>query len=135
MGKTFPHLRTLRKLELIVAGIQCAANASKLGANPDQGFIVGGTSAGGNISAVISHLARDEKLSPPLTGIWLHIPMVVHPDAVPEKYKADYGSYEQNKDALIIGVKAVEWLLSATPFPFYFLFIYLIPHSALSTRS
>ena len=47
-----------------------AANAtSKLGADPSKGFIVGGTSAGGNLTDVVGHLARDENLLPPLTGL------------------------------------------------------------------
>lgn len=46
-----------------------AANAEKLRATPSEGFIIGGTSAGGNLTDVCGHLARDEKLSPPLTGM------------------------------------------------------------------
>lgn len=47
-----------------------AANAtSTLGADPSKGFVVGGASAGGNLTDVVGHLARDEKLNPPLTGL------------------------------------------------------------------
>ena len=47
-----------------------AANAKEvLGADPSKGFIVCGTSAGGNLTDVVAHLARDEKLNPPLTGL------------------------------------------------------------------
>jgi len=86
-----------------------AANASKLGADPSEGFIIGGTSAGGNISAVLCHLARDEKLSPPLTGAVLLIPAVMEPTLrnIPDKYKHEVISYEQNKDAPILGQKAI----------------------------
>ncbi len=41
--------------------------------------------AGANISAVLSHLVRYEKLGP-LTGVALGLPVVVHHDAVPEKH-------------------------------------------------
>jgi len=46
----------------------CAQHASELGADPSRGFVIGGGSAGGNITAVLAHIARDEQLSPPLTG-------------------------------------------------------------------
>ncbi|EXJ75455.1 uncharacterized protein A1O5_02151 [Cladophialophora psammophila CBS 110553] len=63
-----------------------AKKASSWGADPSAGFVVGGTSAGGNISAILAHLARDEGLSPPLTGQYLAIPAVLPPSVVPEKY-------------------------------------------------
>ena len=48
----------------------CADNAtSKLKADPSKGFLVGGTSAGGNLTDVVAHQARDEGLTPPLTGL------------------------------------------------------------------
>ncbi|KAF2491975.1 Alpha/beta hydrolase fold-3 [Lophium mytilinum] len=87
-----------------------AANAAKLGADPSKGFIVGGMSAGANLASVVSHLARDEKLSPPLTGVWLDEPNVVDPSVVPEKWRQDYKSIEQFKDNTPILDKAdVEW--------------------------
>jgi len=89
----------------------CAANAPKLDADPTTGFIVGGASAGGNISVVLTHLARDEKLSPPLTGSFIKIPLVVHYDARPEKYKSELNSYEQNEKAAILDRRAIEWFI------------------------
>ncbi|OCK74006.1 hypothetical protein K432DRAFT_410225 [Lepidopterella palustris CBS 459.81] len=81
-----------------------AANAAQtLKADPSQGFLVGGTSAGGNLAAVMGLAARDAKLSPPITGLALSVPNIVHHEAVPEKYKPLYQSYEQNKDAAILG--------------------------------
>ncbi|KAK1977236.1 Alpha/Beta hydrolase protein [Colletotrichum cereale] len=69
-----------------------AENASSLGADPSSGFIVGGGSAGGNIAAVLAHLARDNKLSPPLTGQYLCVPAIMcllPPEAFPERYRPD----------------------------------------------
>lgn len=83
-------------------------NSSQLGANPNLGFIIGGTSAGGNISAALSHLARDTGLTPPLTGIWLNIPTVLAPDAVPSAYKHLYLSRSQHKEALILPKAAMD---------------------------
>lgn len=88
---------------------QVAENASKLGADPSKGFIVSGASAGGNLAAVAAHEAADAKLSPPLTGVFLCIPFLVHPDAVPEKYKPHYNSWEENKDAMILDQRGMLW--------------------------
>jgi acetyl esterase/lipase len=73
-----------------------------IGGNPTKGFVCGGVSAGGNFAAVASHLYQDEKVVPPLTGLYLFIPAIVGPSVVPEKYKARYLSREQNKDAPIL---------------------------------
>lgn len=69
-----------------------------MGANPEAGFIIGGASAGGNISAVLGALARDESLQPPLTGLYLCVPALLNPSHVPEKYKAEYLSWTENVD-------------------------------------
>jgi acetyl esterase/lipase len=87
---------------------QVATNAASLKADPARGFIVGGVSAGGNLAAVVGLLARDGKLSPPLTGLYLCIPVLLSPEAVPEKYKPLFRSYEQNKDAPILPKSAMD---------------------------
>ncbi|KAI9710377.1 MAG: hypothetical protein M1820_002872 [Bogoriella megaspora] len=93
-----------------------AENAKTLGADPAKGFILGGTSAGGNAAAVLSHMARDEKLSPPLTGQYLCIPAVlseqVAEKGLPEEWKPYYFSHHQNANAPVLGQKAVELLYS-----------------------
>ena len=85
-----------------------AKNAASLGADPLKGFVIGGTSAGGVIANVLSHLARDEKLSPPLTAVWLNVPAVVSQSVLPEKYREEHTSYQQNANAPILDVKALE---------------------------
>lgn len=89
-----------------------AANAQQLGANPSAGFVVGGTSAGGNISAVLALLARDEKLSPPLTGQYLAIPATCPPDVLPERYQHMVYSYAQNKEAPVLPQKAIDLFMT-----------------------
>lgn len=90
-----------------------AANAKSWGADPSKGFIVGGTSAGGNISAVLAHVARDENLSPPLTGQYLVIPAVVPQSKVPAKYKEYFLSFEQNRHAPVLPVAAIDMFMGA----------------------
>jgi acetyl esterase/lipase len=86
------------------------ANAKSFGADPSVGFVIGGTSAGANIAAVLAHLARDEGLSPPLTGQYLSVPCIVAESLMPDKYKHLSLSYEQNKDALVIPKAAVDMI-------------------------
>ncbi|PVH70424.1 Alpha/beta hydrolase fold-3 [Cadophora sp. DSE1049] len=81
-----------------------AANAKSWGANTSVGFVIGGKSAGANITAVLAHLARDEKLYPPLTGQYMAIPPVLPNAKVPEKYQP----YAQNKNAPVFPVAAIE---------------------------
>jgi acetyl esterase/lipase len=88
-----------------------ASQAKDWGADASKGFIVGGTSAGAIISAVVSHQARDEKLSPPLTGVWLNVPHVVDQSVLPEKWRGVHTSHEQNKDAPILDKAAVEFFM------------------------
>ncbi|KAF5249377.1 hypothetical protein FANTH_5258 [Fusarium anthophilum] len=78
-----------------------AANAeSELKVSLSKGFVIGGSSAGGNMAAIASHLARDEKLTPPITGVFLLAPMILPPekeDALPQKYKDLYLSRTQTE--------------------------------------
>ena len=81
---------------------EASPSSSILPANPGLGFIVGGASAGGNLSAVICQLGRDESLQPPLTGQYLCVPALLAPEAVPEKWKAQYLSRtEAHSDPVI----------------------------------
>ena len=76
-----------------------AANASALDADLTNGFVIGGGSAGGNLSIVTAHRSVKEKLSPPITGVWASIPVCMSIETVPEKYKSLWVSREQNADA------------------------------------
>ncbi|KAJ7682885.1 Alpha/Beta hydrolase protein [Mycena rosella] len=67
---------------------------------------------GGHLSAVIAHRARDDPFfqGRELTGQILQVPAVLHPNAVPEKYKRELLSYEQNKDAPQLSAESAKWL-------------------------
>lgn len=90
-----------------------AANATSWGADPSVGFVVGGSSAGANLATVLAHLARDEKLSPPLTGQYLAIPTLLPASKVPERYKEWFLSYEQNRNAAVLPVAAIDMFMAA----------------------
>ncbi|KAI9745056.1 MAG: hypothetical protein M1818_001334 [Claussenomyces sp. TS43310] len=81
-------------------------NSSLLGINPDK-MVVGGGSAGANISAVIAQRARDEGIGG-IIGQVLNIPVTCHPAHFPAA-KYEYGSYEQNKDSPIVDSAKMNW--------------------------
>lgn len=70
---------------------------------------------GGNLSAVVSQLGRDEGLDPPLTGQYLCVPALLWPDAVPEKWKPEYRSrLESTSDPVLkMNEKAAQGLIEA----------------------
>lgn len=84
-----------------------ASNPEIHGGDLAKGFVVAGVSAGANIACVISHLARDERMTPPLTGVWLSIPCLLEPEAVPAKWKAEYTSRAENKNAPILSASSM----------------------------
>jgi len=64
---------------------------------------VAGASAGGNLATVLAHRVRDDPFfeGRRVTGQLLQIPCVVHPDAYPEKFKAELQSCEKIRDPLL----------------------------------
>ncbi|EXJ92461.1 hypothetical protein A1O3_01012 [Capronia epimyces CBS 606.96] len=84
----------------------CKANATSLGIDPEA-IVVAGGSAGGNIAAVLSLMARDQQESG-IIGQILNIPVTCHPDVFPRD-KYEYGSFEQNKDASVVDAPKMLW--------------------------
>ena len=60
------------------------------------------------MAAVVSHLYRDDGLQPPLTGVYLSIPSLMSPEVVPEKYRHEHTSREENKDAPVLNEAATK---------------------------
>lgn len=85
------------------------SHATELGGNPSKGFVVGGISAGGNISAVLSQQVVEQGFSPAITGAWLCVP-AIFPDAshVPSEYAAFYKSYHQNAVVPVLPKAAID---------------------------
>lgn len=78
--------------------------------NPQRGFIVGGVSAGATSTIAISHLYRDEGISPPITGLYLSVPGLLF-EAVPERYKHEYTSHLECGDAPIMNTEDLGLLM------------------------
>jgi acetyl esterase/lipase len=80
------------------------ANSSTLKVTPERGLVVGGASAGGNISAVLALLARDENLQPPITGQYLCVPALLPHEKVPSRFTHLYQSrLEMSVDPVLSG--------------------------------
>jgi acetyl esterase/lipase len=76
--------------------VWAAAHVSELGADPTKGFIVQGVSAGAVLSDITTRLSRDEKLQPPITGQLQIATAVCNQLAIPEKYKDQFLSWDQD---------------------------------------
>lgn len=97
------HDVTVGRADVYAAVRWVSRNAHEIGASLSKGFLVGGVSAGGchTISAIYE--ARDEKISPPITGVLIISMGVVHilkePGKTREMFPGRFPSHEQNKDA------------------------------------
>lgn len=83
-------------------------HAQEFGADPAGGIVLTGASAGGNLAISTALRMIDEGLGDKVRGIAALVPVTIHPDAVPEEYKARYTAYEEHaehtvntKDAMI----------------------------------
>ena len=90
------------------------ATGSVLNSDPSKGFIMGGVSAGGSLTASLSRKFQEEPLAYPLTGQWLSIPPIMDSDSVPEKYKEYYISSEQQAKGKFLSAEAREALRKFT---------------------
>lgn len=95
-----------------------ATHAPELGADPSNGFIVGGTSAGAGLTAVCARKAQVEPLAYPLTGQWLNVPSILSEHQIPEKWKHLYVSKQQNERAPILPSSALNALQKHTGWDF-----------------
>lgn len=78
-----------------------ASNAEAIfKADPAQGFVVGGASSGANLAAVVTQLAKDQNLSPALSGQFLSVPLLMWEESVPAQYRDVYLSLSQVGDPL-----------------------------------
>jgi hypothetical protein len=50
------------------------------------------------MAAVVTRMAKDRGLFPPLTGSWGCIPVLLVKETVPQRYKEDWRSMKDNKD-------------------------------------
>ena len=86
------------------------ATGSLLSSDPQRGFLMGGVSAGGALTAALSRIFQEEPIAYPLTGQWLCVPSVMDPPIVPEKYKEYHISSEQFAGGAFFSKETRTWL-------------------------
>ncbi|KAJ7650749.1 Alpha/Beta hydrolase protein [Roridomyces roridus] len=94
------------------AGIKWAVqNQALLSADVKKGFLIGGLSAGGHLTAVLAHRARDDPWfeGRRITGHIMQVPGLCHPEAVPEEYKGSLFSFKQNEFAPTLTAADIDW--------------------------
>ena len=84
------------------------AKGQMISSDPEKGFIMGGVSAGGALTASFSRIFQAEPLAYPLTGQWLSIPSVMDDTCIPEGYKDYYLSADQQEDGPFLSKKSRE---------------------------
>ncbi|PSN68067.1 alpha/beta-hydrolase [Corynespora cassiicola Philippines] len=70
--------------------------AAELNGDPRKGFIIHGSSAGAQMVDVIGHLARDEHLYPPLTGLVEICTSSCQYNTIPSEYASEFLSWDQD---------------------------------------
>ncbi|KAM0723539.1 hypothetical protein Q7P37_000526 [Cladosporium fusiforme] len=78
------------------------ASEPLLRSDPEQGFVLGGVSVGGSMSAALSRKFQDEPLSHALTGQWLSVGSLMDESCVPARFKNVFLAREQSSDAPLL---------------------------------
>ena len=83
-----------------------------LNLNLKKGFILGGSSGGATYALIISHVCRDLSFSPPVTGMFLSVP-ILDDETRDAKGKttifgSKYKSRKENADSLILNQAMTE---------------------------
>ncbi|KAH6951298.1 Alpha/Beta hydrolase protein [Fusarium avenaceum] len=73
------------------------SNAVHPSASVSRGLIVGGTSAGANIANAVVYLNRNQENPVQITGQFLSVPPLLPLPVVPDRYRKDYLSFEENQ--------------------------------------
>lgn len=104
-----------------------------------MGFLVSGVSAGGNAAASMALLARDNKLEPKLTGTFLSVPATVSLGMkLPDEYAPLWLSREQNKDAPILNVPFLDFMMGKKEYLLpllFFSYVTFIPPPDISSTT
>ncbi|KAM0077291.1 hypothetical protein ACKRZS_010595 [Fusarium odoratissimum] len=102
----YDALQTLQWIAKNPAAVHPSASVSR-------GLILGGTSAGANIANAVVYLNRDQDDPVQITGQFLSVPPLLPFPVVPDKYKEDYVSFQQNLSVTIPPPELVQAFMKA----------------------
>lgn len=77
-------------------------NASSIGGDSNRMYTIGGSAGGGLALEICNAVLKDSALKSSIKGVVAMVPITVHPDNVPEKYKSLYKAYDENKSGVPI---------------------------------
>ncbi|KAK4505976.1 hypothetical protein PRZ48_003941 [Zasmidium cellare] len=73
------------------------------------GFVLGGTSAGGNFTAGLAHAMLEQNITPQPTGLLFMASSFCHPDVRPSQYRSQILSVHEVDDAPGLTVKSIKY--------------------------
>lgn len=77
-------------------------NASSIGGDANRMYTIGGSAGGALALQIANAVLKDSSLKDSMKGVAAMVPCTVHPDNVPEQYKASYTAYNDNKSGVPI---------------------------------
>lgn len=80
-----------------------------LNIDPNKGFLLGGTSAGGNFTAGLAQRFLSHALSPQITGLLFLASSFCHPDVRPDAYRSQILSVDEIDDAPGLTKSSIEY--------------------------
>ncbi|KAK3678138.1 Telomerase-binding protein [Recurvomyces mirabilis] len=83
-------------------------NASTFHGDPNKFYTIGASAGGGLALQIANVVLRDPELKSSLKGICAMVPLSVHPQNVPEKYKSMYKAYSENTDTPILTAESMD---------------------------
>ena len=75
----------------------------------DKGFVIGGTSAGGNFTAALAHSILESSITPQPTGLLFMASSFCHPDVRPPQYRDRILSVDEIDDAPGLTAKSIRY--------------------------
>lgn len=93
----------------VVEWITSKAGSEGLQVDLSKGYVLGGTSAGGNFTASLAHAMLERDVKPQPTGLLFMASSFCHPDVRPEQFRNRIVSVDEVDDAPGLTVKSIHY--------------------------